>query len=640
MPDLTVDGELRRAKERFQQNNNDWKNKRELWDRLLERKEPVTLPPELTGSQEGLDYQTPDLEKTMFDHVDVLVMNPTLYDLETLDDSATARAKGRDILLWTARGWEKENEGRWWDRVVAEGQVRHGAKVMGLRWRPQTEPDLDYGDAEQAEENLTARSESAKRNPHPFYWIDTDLYGCYWLGDERREFGPDVLFYEYEIPYIDAQQRFSGEKSFSLSHAGKVVWLGEDEVNPEEFDGETIHVVVRDGKKLDGSICQLPGCTHPQRTIALFAFLEGQAIDDANMIDEVDSPFPGCSYFVIGGRVSSNRDPHKRFRPLMYAMLAEAAWINYLNTTLATMARTDYADEFFYINLANVPEWVRLPEGGDRMVVERPEPGSGEIPMYPGPVQRYPKEASQHLITLLDQANQRMASYKINRFLTGEAFTESSNATASAFKNQFQQAGLPYNALLAESDTAQHRSRRYEYHAIRWWGMTDPEDAKTRFHAVMSGGNARGVRTGKAAKPGEAIWVDADKLTLDFDLRILTESQTLAEQEQRWFIAKDQYLFGVLEPDDLIRAAGFDDIEGQKEKLRSFYIMQDAEPMIREMTLAAVQRRLSILTGIDFAQSGQGQAGAPPPDDVTQGRNPVQNTQNAMNTGQGPGNGL
>jgi hypothetical protein len=668
MADSSVHAELQRVKDRF--TNSEFKTKRQLWDQVFSRDLPTELPPELTGSQEGLDYQTPDVSKTVFDHVDVLVMNPTVYDLTTLDEGATAKATGREILLWTARGWEYENEGRWWDRTVAEGQVRHGLKVMGLRWRPSIEPEAKAVSADEdenaaieritksasedteADKKLRKRNESFKKRRHPFYWIDCDLYGCYWLGDERGEYGPDLFFYQYEVPYAEAKEQFSDKKDFKLDSLGKVAWVGEEDSADEggEWAGEKVYVTVRDGRKLGGEKCPLPGCDHPQRSIAVYVSQSSDEFLEDNKVDEVDSPFPGCSYFIIGGRTTSSRDPHERFYPLIHPLYVEAVWQNYLNTLLATAIRQDYADEDLYIDISKIPEWVQMPEGGVLSSVEKPEPGSGQLPMYPGPVVRYPKSISPHLVTMLEESAKRMNEYKMNRFLSGTAYTEASNATASAFKTQYQQAAQPFNGLLSQSDKAQIRSRRYEYHAIRFWAQAESEKVRSRFYAVMTG-SQKNVKTMRASKPGEVVWLDADKLeSVDFDLRVLTESETLAEQEQRWFLAKDQFVSGVGTAEDLVRSAGYEDVEGQLEKLRASYIQEDIDPLIREATKQMLIQKFSVATGFDLgALIGQPVFQSALPDgsmqpmpeepggggEMTQGRNPVINSRNALNT---PGN--
>jgi len=612
MPDNknSVSDQLRQAKSRFTK----FQESRKNYDKILARDFPTELPPELTGAQEGLDYQTPDVEKAVFDHMDVLVMNPTVYDVLMLEDSDTARETGRTNLLWTTRGWEYENHNRWWDRAVAEGQVRHGKKTMALRYHPQKEPDVDVGEKpgdEASEEEHTeyankrnkARDDEFRKRQHPFFWTDCDIYGCYWLGDERREEGPDVFFYEYEIPYIEAIHRFSAPgKKFSLSDAGKVGWLGEGESDPcSNPDQKTVKCLVRDGRDLSGRRCIIPGCDHPQRTISIYVTESGESSEyDDEAVEEYDSPFPGCSYFVIGGRSSTDRDPDRRFRPLMYPLYVEAAWQNYLNTVLATMARTDYSDDYFYLDTSKAPPHVTIPEGGTAVQIEQADLQGGNIPTLPGTVQRFPKTMSPHLMEMLNQSLKRLETYMPNRFVTGQAFTEASNATGTAFIQQAQQAALPYNMLLSASDEAQLKSRRYEYHAIRYWAEAEPADAKTRYYSVMTGNTDIVKMSRHSTSAGEVVWVDANKVANNFDLQVRTKSETLAEEGARWLQAKDQHMYGVLTTDQLLRAAGTDDIQGQKEALRMEEIRADVQPLITEIRRRRIIQKASVRTGMDF----------------------------------------
>src|SRR5688572_29369385 len=115
---ISINEQLRQAKSTFTKTDG-FQASRKKYDQIIARDFETELPPELTGSQEGLDYQTPDVEKAMFDHMDVLIMNPTVYDVLMLEDTETAKELGREILMWTTRGWETENRQRWWDTSVA-----------------------------------------------------------------------------------------------------------------------------------------------------------------------------------------------------------------------------------------------------------------------------------------------------------------------------------------------------------------------------------------------------------------------------------------------------------------------------------------------------------------------------------------
>ena len=609
--------ELRRSKARFEEENVDFYGRRKVWDSLLKRQLKTELPPELEGSQEGLQYQTPELLKALFDQGEVLVMNPVIFGVNALDQADSAKVTGREIMLWTARGWEYENDGRWWDKAVGHGQIRHGIKTMAQRWNHASiEPEQTALEANGVEEAMAVISKAAsglvnalkdnrdakkdqKWVKHPFYWLPCDYKGMSWMGNPNREEGADVAYYQYQIAYSQAKSEFSSAtRQFTLSRLGKVAWVDRSQSIESEYTGDAvIWVTVRDARKLDGSRCKVAGCDHPQRDISVYASLTGEELNEEDLVDTIDSPFPGNSFHIIGGRTTDDDDLNLSYTPLMMPMYVEAVWQNYLTTTMATIARQDYSDDYFYIDLSNVPAHVRIPEGGVLMSVERPEPGSGELPLYPGPVQKYPRSMSPHFLELLNQSHQRMVEFKMNRFLSGQAYTEASNATALAFKSQYQQAALPFNGLLANSAMVIRRSRRYEIHAIKFWGLSEPKESKTRYYAIMTGSES--VK-GRKAKSGETIWVDADKLNLDFDISVTSASETLAEQEQRWVLGKDMYSSGVYDEEDLITSAGIEDVEGQLEKLRASYVVEDMSPLLREATKEMLTKRASILTGFDL----------------------------------------
>ena len=108
-------------------------SQRKVWDEAVRREIPAELPPEITNT-EPVDYQSAILEKWVYDHVEVLRMNPTRFDINCLDTSDAARKAERMVLLSMARNWVQMDEKRWWDAAVGEGQVRHGVKVMWLRY--------------------------------------------------------------------------------------------------------------------------------------------------------------------------------------------------------------------------------------------------------------------------------------------------------------------------------------------------------------------------------------------------------------------------------------------------------------------------------------------------------------------------
>lgn len=601
---LNFEDKLRQAKERF----GTFQEKRKTWDEYFRREAATILAPEIEPTQEGIDYRTADLEKATFDWVDSLTTNPTILDLAPVSEAQADKETGRDILMWLHRGWELENPGRSWDRAVGLGQTRHGLKVMQQTYKPPKEPKL--ADDLSPEEYTKAREKAMRNRRYPFGWRDCDIYGCYWLGDETREEGADFFAYEVEIPLMEAEETYRKEGKKLACNLGKTAWVGQDEAidNPGDKTLNRVRVVTIDARNL-GEDCDVEGCEHPKRKICVYICGEDQGPNEETLYEEYDSPFPGCSFHVIPGRMTTERSPDARFRPTILPLYVEAQWVNYLTTQLATMARKDYGPNNLYIDGAQAdPRHVS--EGVKDGMVEFKMGEEGNLPWVPGDIKRVPNSISPHIITLIQMHQERMLAYMPNRYLTGNADVQASNATGTAFLQQAQQASLPANTLLAASDYIILRSRRYVIHAIKKWGLT--EAAPTKYYAVMSGNNSGVQVKGKQPRAGEVFYVTADSINLDFDLNVITKSETLMEQSERWRIGKDMFITGVYTPEQLIRAAGIDDVEGQKEDLRAAGIRADFYQDEKLIRRAYLLRRISSRTGVDVANL------APAPDQAGQ----------------------
>lgn len=573
-----------------------FRENRKFYDQLRQRKLAVVLPEEIVAGEDYYQYKTPDLEKAAGDWADIAATNPTIFDLIVLDQAQEAKEQGRDILMWLARGWELENEARWWDRSVVGGQVNHGVKVMRFCYHPQKEFAPEDGDAKAV---LKARDQKQRRRRYPFYWQECDVQGVAWLGDERTEEGPSFFVYEAEVPYLEAAGRYKKDGMKFGLHDGRLGWAGQDQALGGSTTLETIKVTTIDALDPGGDDCKVEGCEHTGRKIYVYCSGMGEELSADNLFDEYDSPFPGCSFFIIAGRHSDDHDMDTRFLPMLKPMYVEAEPVNYLSTLLYAMIRGDYGPEGYYINFANADPR-NMPEGPDK-IFDFSLPKEGKIQGFPGPVERMPRGLSPHLPTEITLHRERMINYMPNRHLTGTADSEASNATGTAFLVQTQQANLPVNGLLSQSDAAILKSRKYVVHAIKYWGLTDVPGAETKWYAVMTGNNRNIQVKGKQAKHGEVFWVDAKKIDLDFDLQTLTKSETLAEQQARWLLGYDQYSKGAISADQLFRMAGIDDIEGHKEQLRAAETYGLMLPTVDSLKRAAMMRIISVFMGIDPA---------------------------------------
>ena len=567
-------------------------DKRKLWDSEVRRELETELPPETTNT-EPVDYQSADLEKAIFDHVEVLRMNPTRFDANCLDQSPDAKKAERNVLLTMARTWAGMNGERWWDAAVGEGQVRHGVKVMWLRWKEPGKASVIKGEG---------AGERWRR--WPFYWSNTNLFGDFW---KERDGDADVFYYRYVIPVLgsDIRKTEGGvNKKITLDTAGKIGWLGLDEEPESSAADKKIEVIVRDARKLSGEPCPLENCDHPLREITVSVCPDGEW-EHSEEVESYDSPFPGCSFMVIGARTSHHETNfHQKYRPLMLPMYQEQFHQNYLKTLLATEVREAYGDQNVYVDGSTIPPHIsaQIGEGGQLASIDRSTIDSNEIPVFPGQLRRWPKEIDPHLQTLIADSQKKMSDYVPNRFVIGTAFTEASNATGTAFLQQAQQAALPYNGLLGQSDGAIKKAYEYMFHAIRVFGRED-KGFVTKYMSALTGAE---VTRKHAGKPGENVWVDAGMLEeYDFDILLKTESQTVAEEGARWLQAKDKYLSGVFTVEQLFEAAGIFDVELQKRLMYAQNIREFLHSTEMAMAQGLALTRASAYTGADFTQFAQ-----------------------------------
>ncbi len=596
--------ELQQAKTRWL----NFQETRRIYDGYHNRTIPTELQPELKTIQQGIDYRTPLIEKANGDWQDILTTNPTNFDLHPVSQTSEAKEQGRRILQVTTRGWEYENPQRRWDRARGEGQVRHGVSFARLCYEPPVEPETDGDDAG---EQLKDRKKKMRRRRWPFSWKDMDPYGCYYIGDETDEGGPPWFAYEYELPFIKAREEFVKEDNYlDLDSTGSLGWYGQDQAlraNTSErasmYGNKWVRVVMIDCEDPDGRECPLDGCDHKQRIIRIYVTnQEGDPqLDDATLFEEYDSPFPGCSFFAIGGRMSlQSRDPAFRFLAMLKTLYVEGQYENHLTTTLMVGMRRDMGNQGLYVDYSRADPRL-LPENGELTFDFEALTESDKIGGFPGEIKRAPYALSPHMLPELNLHREAMAAGMPNAHLTGTANTEASNATGTAFLANEAQASLPASTLLAQTDAAILKSRRYEFHAIRFWGLSDPEGAPTVYAAVMTGNNKNVTYMGEQAKAGDVIEITASDLEdFDFDLEITTENETLAQQQARWLMTWDQYSKGVATPEDVIRAAGKRDVVGQMEKLRAAGIRANFAPYQARLDNEYVLTAASRIVGFDL----------------------------------------
>ena len=548
-----------------------FKEARELWLQLIDRELAPDVEDHLRKLAEGFDYRTPDLKKQVRDWISINKTDTTYIDVISTDASVEAKKKLRNVLHWLGRGWEYENEGRVWDRICIESQATTGVMVARLNWHPQLDPKIDR-DLE-PDAYMKKRKELLKKRKHPFYWTYPSIFGCGWLGDDDNEYGPDFFVYESEIPYIEAIGKYRKEgQKLGYGADGKYCWLGRDDAIDESWHDKTIKVTIVDSRDLDGGECPCAeyGCDHPMRKICVYICDSGQQASEDDLYEEYPSPFPGCSFFIVGGDLRNSRDPHKRFMPVMYESFTEAEWTNGLTTRLAAQMSEDYGPNRYYLDYSQTARELMTGEDGQLILDwDYNASAEGKIHGLPGELKRPPSTISAHMLSLITMHRERLERFSINRFLTGDTAHEASNATGTAFLQTTEQAGVLPSMLLGEADRAQLRRARYVIHAIKYWGTFDPPGVEPTPYTVVHTGNDSYIKY-RSSKPqaGEVAEVSAQLFyDLDFDIVITTKSETLQEQGARYLQATDKKEKGAWTTEQWLRDSGVDDVEGQLELL-------------------------------------------------------------------------
>ncbi len=576
------------------------------WNELRRRETEPNIQPELKPLQEGISFRSPAVEKAVSDWKAILKMEPTIIDARVSGLSQQARDTERDLALYFRRSWDLQNPRREVDDRVAEGQIIHGIKFERKCWKPFELPD----------ENEAL--------PPPFHFENCVIDGFYWPGGIVDPDGP--VWYRYSVSVVECGITNSDGEKLTLDDMGHVGWLSSDEPYDYTKDPQKkVHVIVRDWPAIDGEMCCLDDCDHPQRYITTYVCASGKKMTDAEEVETIASPLRTNSFYGIGGLLmQTERDPHQVYRPLLLPLYELIQWKNYLVTLLAVLVRNEAKDDS-YINVGETnPQTLMavLPENeqGSRQAADMPQAGANQIPLHPGPVERYPKITSEHLVFLIKQCDEMILTYLPNRYLTGNADIQASNATGTAFISQSQAASVIPSVLLAETDGGLiERSIKDECHAYRYWSHYCPDDSQPKW-VVSITGNELATR----GKAGDQVFIDAKKCAVDADWIIKTGNETWTEKQARWSLAKDKWLNGVYTEDDLIREGGIYDVQMQKELLYSERIVHALAPYEDEMARLVLLRRATIKTGMDFSQLGgqpgvPGQPGQPPP----QGQAPV-----------------
>jgi len=579
---------------------------RRSWRQLLHRELQANVDPKLRDI--AAYYETPDIEEELFKLTGILQMNPTEFDYVLLGDGTRLEERAQDTALWVARGHLDINKGRKVDRQIGEGQGMDGCKVQRLMYRPPTE--------------LDGREEYGETDGMLWYTDDVDTLSVRWL---PRGEGFEYIIWDAEVPIASANEdyRVSGKQLGGgynsklyyrplLDDSNKLVWVGDD-VSPDDSQYGTSKLVRRVICEYLDKTNKCPVCPEGHPLWAGVEYLlnaAGEFKTDGIEVNRYTLPYRHAPTLrVIAGRRSSDRNPHFRYRPALYPLFVEATIINWLNTVLMTLANRDSSQEQVYATLKSLPEAAvgRMPEVyWDTMSVPLPRPGAKEAPIVPGELLAWPTKLVDAFLTLREDALRRFEAAKINRFIMGEAFQEAREGTGSANLSQLQQARLPFNPLLMETD--QFWLELYEdiLHAIRYWDHEEPKDTQ-RQYPVIAGGEEPLAR--HRAEPGTTVNLTAAMLG-GFRLKLKTENETLQEQIQREQHAWWKFERGFIDDSQLVKEWGYADAEAQLRRINDYRLYVRSKHLKEAAQLYVIQTLFSSQADLDPALF----APAPPSD--------------------------
>lgn len=599
----TLERWLIQAQSRFQE----FKTKRETWQDLVHRDLDPHLDPKL--GIEVAKYKTPDLEEAEHAFMDIMTMNPTRFSANMRQQGDHAEDAMKDAVLVASHTWAFiENRGRWIDRSNAGGQARYGVNIMRMLHHPIEEPDASSYDD---------REEAMREMPWPFYFEDVPLLGCSWVDRQQKA---EIFAYEVEIPVYQAQgdyridgstlnqgketKAYEDGKKYSpyVAGDGKLGWLGEGQPLGDGMTSEDnrITCTIIEYRDYD-NLCPICPDKHPLWSGIELVRVPKAKMQDAEVVREYTLPYKHSGSFrIVQGRRSKDADPHHRYRPLMFRLIVEATVMNWALSTLQTLANRDSSDTRVYQSLANVPDealkrladedWRDLLSGIQRS----DDPGT--VMTVLGTIEAWPNQLAPILWDIYQDAAQRFEKAKPSRFLQGENYDEAAQGTGTANLQATQQAALPFNWLLSQSDLFILEAKEDQFHAIRYWDYEAGDKEEMHYYVSLNGEEPSKKVTAEA---GKQVYVCASKLEYAFDLMLLTENETLQEQQQKQQMAYEQYDRGFLDDEQLIERLGFHDTDAQLRKLRKHYLRRNAEPMKVKLQMAVLSTLTAALADID-----------------------------------------
>lgn len=592
----------------------DFRDRRVVWDLLAKRRNPITLQPELHRYAEGIDIQSPDLEWALTQHVNILMLNGTKIDCVSLDSSDKATADVDDVRIFLGCQWRRQNENRVLDKAFGRSIVKYGVAVARLFWLEDN--DSDDEEDEEAEKAL-------------FRIEHVNPLECSWHPLQN----PEIFIQKSVVKWIEARDlRGADDQFLSLDQWNNLTYMGERE--PEatwnSFASRVQNIVIITRAYLDKETNKwmLGEYAYPGNS-------SGEILTSAQplTLSECECPLNRCPYFVIpgAGEDQFEQDPHLRYRPMMYRLYVYVQEYNFWRTVLSAMARKYSGDNVLYLNLSTIkPEAAAILEnvfptegsGANRkLTFTLPDPGSGELTVSPAAIERWPAEIEQHALAMFEECKKLIQDAMPNRFMTGEAFGEVRDGTGTAVINMTEAARIPYSAELTMIDGGIKSLLQAMVDCLVEYGEDSPEYAKQKYYVVSTGAEP----VSRSVSAATTVWVDYKKLCRPFNITVVTENLTQAEESQKALMALQDFGQGIIDDLQLYEARGFEDPVKQQERLQKYKFRKMQEPHTDQIILQSLNVLFSSFAEINTAQlQGLPLASPPSPQQPQQQGQPFQ----------------
>jgi hypothetical protein len=560
-------------------------SERQKYDNLVHRKSKPLLNPKL--GTEVDDFRTADLEDCEHDVIDILTMSPTRFGGAPLDVSTDVQQDVKDAVLWAARTWDIENQGRWIDRAYAAGAARYGWKWIRM---------LCHDEPESTSESLAELKEEYKSRPHPWYFESMADLAC---GTIMRSNQVQAVLYDFEIPYLAAKEEYASEGNLHIANDGTLGWLGEDaKVDTTTDITSKVRVTICEYRDWD-NLCPVCADHHPLWSgVEIVRNSTNSKPSSGLKVNEYTLPYRHAGTLrLIAGRTNDldKGDPHFYFRPLLFRLYVEATVMNWAKATLHTLANRDSSTERVYLDASTIPSEAipRLPdEFWSSPVMKTPEVDSGEITVTNGKLYQWPVQASQMLLKVYDEAKEAFERAKPNRWLLGENFTEAAQGTGTANVIGAEQAHLPFDWPLSQMDDFIIKAKEDQWHAIRYWDHESPKGAETCYYATLTGNErVRGMR----ADSNKRVYVNSTKLSHDVGLYVETSKDTPQGKDKKRSAALQGKQAGIYTSQQVLRLWDFDDVEGQMillEQERAYEMMRPKQDQVFLNTIDVILAEL------------------------------------------------